>query len=197
MSEIEKRYLDSVEVRAADDTEKRIVSGYALRFNTWSNNLGGFIETIDPAALDDADMTDVRALYEHSPQMILGRTKAGTLKLEKDEVGLRFECELPDTTYARDLYENIRNGNISQCSFGFKLEKGGDSLRFDSQDKLYRRTLKKIKSIFDVSIVAYPAYSDTDVAPALRSIQQTEELADLQKAREKEAEKLKIELELL
>lgn len=196
MSEMEKRYIDSVEIRTEGDEEGRIISGYALKFNTWSNDLGGFIESVDAKALDEADMSDVRALYEHNPQLILGRTKAGTLKLEKDEVGLRFECKLPDTSYARDLYANIQNGNISQCSFGFKMEKRGDTLLFDKEEKIYKRTLRKIKSIFDVSVVAYPAYSDTDVAPVLRSIEAVEK-SELRNEHSYQVEKMKLELELL
>lgn len=194
MPEIEKRYLETTEVRAdADEENKRKITGYALKFGTWSEDLGGFIETIEPSALNETDMSDVRALFDHDPQKIIGRTKSGTLKLWKDEVGLRFECELPNTSYARDLYENIVNGNVDQCSFGFMLEKDGDELRYDKDAGLYRRTLRKIKRLMDVSVVTFPAYRDTDVAPALRSIRSVED----EKKRVLEKEKLKIELELL
>src|SRR5690606_805023 len=194
MPEIEKRYFETTEVRAdADEENKRKITGYALKFGTWSEDLGGFIETIEPSALNDADMSDVRALFDHDPQKIIGRTKSGSLRLWKDEVGLRFECELPNTSYARDLYENIVNGNIDQCSFGFMLDQGGDDVRFDKEEGIYRRTLKKIKRLMDVSVVTYPAYQDTDVAPALRSIKNVEE----EKQRLLDKEKLKIELDML
>lgn len=190
----EVRYLQTTEMRAdRDEGDKRKIVGYALKFGTWSEDLGGFIETIDSTALDRADMSDVRALFDHDPQMIIGRTKAGTLQLWKDEIGLRFECELSDTSYSRDLYENILNGNVDQCSFGFILDNDGDEWRFDESTNLYRRTLKRIKRLMDVSVVTFPAYQDTAVAPALRNLKSVED----EKNRMLDKEKLKIELDLL
>src|SRR5699024_3667752 len=92
-----------------------------LKFNTWSGDLGGFIEKIDSNALDNCDVSDVRCLIDHDSQKILGRTINDTLKLEVDDIGLKFECIPSDTTYARDLLINMEAGNINQCSFGFIL----------------------------------------------------------------------------
>ncbi|HCW9411799.1 TPA: HK97 family phage prohead protease, partial [Staphylococcus aureus] len=78
---------------------------------------------------------------------------------------------LPNTTFARDLYENMRVGNINHCSFGFMLDDKGDEVRFDEQENIYKRTLTAIRELTDVSVVTYPAYKDTDVKPALRSIE--------------------------
>src|SRR5699024_5623556 len=103
------------------------VEGYALRFNTLSNDLGGFVETISPQALKDADLSDVRCLIDHDSSKVLGRTTSDTLELNVDEEGLYFRTQLPNTTYAKDLYENIRLGNINQCSFGFILDEDGDT----------------------------------------------------------------------
>ena len=111
---------------------------------------------------------------DHNSSYVLGRTVADTLKLEVDDVGLRFRCELPNTSYARDLYENIKLGNINQCSFGFTIEEDGDEFE-RREDGIFKRTVNKIRSLFDVSIVTYPAYEDTDVAPALRSIKNIKE----------------------
>src|SRR5699024_12311963 len=97
-----------------------------------------------------ADLSDVRCLIDHDNSRILGRTKSGTLSLEKDEIGLRFECTLPNTTYARDLYENVRVGNIDQCSFGFEVDKNGDELRYDKKESIYKRVIKAFKRISDV-----------------------------------------------
>ena len=110
-----------------------------------------------------------------------------------DDIGLKFRARIPNTTYGRDLLENLRNGNVNQCSFGFRLAEKGDHFKFDEARKIYKRTLKNIKEILDVSVVTYPAYKDSHVAPALRSIEKlkSEEL------RKHEAEKLKLELELL
>lgn len=199
LSNVEKRFID-VEVRAeSNKEEKMVIQGYALKFNTQSNPLSGngvrFVETIAPEALKDADMEDVRALIDHNPSMILARTTADTLKLEVDEVGLKFTAELADTSYARDLYQNIQAGNINQCSFAFELEDKGDTVRYNKESRMYERTLNSFKKIMDVSAVTYPAYDDTDVSPALRSIEEANEEAE--QLKEQHKRKLQLELELM
>ncbi|WP_315293452.1 MULTISPECIES: HK97 family phage prohead protease [Mammaliicoccus] len=189
MKNEEKRIMNSIEVRANQETEKMVIGGYALKFNTWSEDLGGFKETISSESLKDTNLDDVRCLVDHEPSQILGRSTSGTLNLEVDETGLKFECTLPNTTLARDIYENIKLGNVNQCSFGFILNSDGDEWMFDVENDIYMRTLTNFKELTDVSVVTYPAYRDTDVAPALRSIK---ELND-----EFEHEKVKLELELL
>lgn len=168
-----KEFRTSDNIIAKDD-ENMIIEGYALKFNKESNLLGEFVEVISPEALRNADLSDVRCLIDHNSSYVLGRTVADTLKLEVDDVGLRFRCELPNTSYARDLYENIKLGNINQCSFGFTIEEDGDEFE-RREDGIFKRTVNKIRSLFDVSIVTYPAYEDTDVAPALRSIKNIKE----------------------
>lgn len=193
-----KKEIRAMETIKAVDDEQMIVEGYALRFNKLSNDLGGFVEEISPEALENADLSDVRCLIDHDSSKVLGRTTSETLSLSVDEEGLYFRCQLPDTSYARDLYENIRLGNINQCSFGFILDEDGDSFEKREEDGLFKRTLRKIKSLFDVSVVTYPAYSDTDVAVAQRSIEtiKQEEL-DKVKAEQRELELTKLKLELL
>lgn len=189
MKDEEKRTMNNIEVRAKHDNEKMIIGGYALKFDTWSEDLGGFKETISSSALNNTNLDDVRCLVDHEPSQILGRSSSGTLKLDIDDIGLKFECTLPNTTLARDIYENIKIGNVNQCSFGFMLEDDGDEWTFDDEIRSYKRTLTKFKELTDVSVVTYPAYRDTDVAPALRSIKKMN--FDF------EQEKLKTELELL
>ena len=196
------REIRSTEQIKAVDDEKQIVEGYALRFNKLSNDLGGFVEEISPEALKEADLSDVRCLIDHDSSKVLGRTVSETLELKVDDEGLYFRCQLPDTTYAKDLYENIRLGNISNCSFGFILDdEDGDSFE-KREDGLFKRTLRKIRSLFDVSIVTYPAYNDTSVEPALRSIEaikesEQEEVRKAQEAEQRKIELAKLELELL
>lgn len=189
--------MDKTEFRTTDnivakDDEKMIVEGYALRFNTESHLLGEFVETISPGALENADLTDVRCLIDHNSSYVLGRTVADTLSLTVDDKGLYFRCQLPNTTYARDLYENIKLGNVNQCSFGFSIEEDGDTFERRS-DGLFKRTVNKIKSLFDVSIVTYPAYEETDVAPALRSIKKIKD-EELEQRRLQEQAKAAIAL---
>lgn len=195
------REIRAMETIKAVDDEQMIVEGYALRFNTLSNDLGGFVETISPEALKEADLSDVRCYFDHDTSKVLGRTTSETLELNVDDEGLYFRCQLPNTTYAKDVYESIRRGDINQCSFGFVLDENGDSFE-KREDGLFKRTLNKIKSLWDVSIVSVPAYNDTDVAPALRSIEaiKESEQEEVRKAQEAEQRKLdlaKAQLELL
>ena len=196
------REIRAMETIKAVDDEQMIVEGYALRFNTLSNDLGGFVETISPEALKEADLSDVRCYFDHDTSKVLGRTTSETLELNVDDEGLYFRCQLPNTSYSKDLYENIRLGNINQCSFGFILDEDGDSFEKRDSDGLFKRTIRKIQSLFDVSIVTYPAYNDTDVAPALRSIEaikesEQEELRKAQQEEQRKIELAKLELELL
>lgn len=196
MSEMEFRNADSI---VAKDDENMIIEGYALRFNTESNPLGinqKFVETIDSNSLENADLSDVRCLIDHNSSYVLGRTTAKTLNLKVDDEGLHFRCQLPNTTYAKDLYENVKLGNINQCSFGFSVDKDGDSFE-KRNDGLFKRTIKKIKSLQDVSVVTYPAYKDTDVAPALRSIEMIQEDEEKQLEHNRKMQKAKAEIALM
>lgn len=164
-SDIERRaFDDGVEVRASGDGKNKL-TGYALKWGV-RYNMGWFTEEISREALKDSDMSDVRALLNHDPNMVLGRTKAGTLKLEQDGVGLRYEIDLPDTQAARDLSVSIQRGDISQSSWGFTLrvddsDNGDEWKREDGKD---HRVIKRVGRVFDVSPVTFPANPDTSVA---------------------------------
>ena len=148
-----------MELRAMDQEEKRTVRGYAATFESRSGDLGGFIESIDREAFSETDMDDVRALFNHDSNFVLGRTKAGTLRLMVDENGLAYEIDMPDTQLGRDMYESIKRGDISQSSFAFTIE--DDEYRKEG-DTVYR-TIKKIKKLYDVAPVTFPAYEATSV----------------------------------
>lgn len=197
MSKEVRAMVDNIEFLSEPDTDEQYIEGYALRFGTWSENLGNFKETITRAALANTDLSDVRALFNHNADHVLARSSTGTLKLNVDDVGLKFRAKIPNTSYGKDLIENLRNGNVNQCSFGFNLGENGDEFRFDAQENIYKRTLKNIKEIVDVSVVTYPAYKDTDVAPALRSLDKIKADHDAIEKRNLEKEKLKLELELI
>ena len=193
---------ENIEFRDKDNGE-RFIEGYALKFDTYSQDLGGFKETIERSALDKADLSDVRALFNHNADHVLARSSAGTLQLDVDDVGLKFRARIPNTSYGNDLAENLRNGNVNQCSFGFCLDEDGDDFTYDEKEGIFKRSLRSIKEIVDVSVVTYPAYLDTSVAPALRSLNKIKEDTRLQEAEKRERqiqhekEKLKLELELL
>lgn len=176
MNNKEVRHIPhAVEVRD-DGSEEMVVEGYAIRFNSWSENLGGFKESIDKRALDNTSLDDVRALIDHDSSQVIGRSSNDTLKLNVDDEGLRFSLTLPNTTYARDLYENIRVGNVDNCSFGFTIPKGGDVIEYDKKENIRKRVVKVIDRLAEISVVSFPAYRDTDVSVAKRSIEQQDKI---------------------
>ncbi|KKL63362.1 hypothetical protein LCGC14_2175870, partial [marine sediment metagenome] len=99
------------------------------------------------------------ALVEHDPARIIGRNKAKTLRLAEDEVGLKVEIDVPDTQVGRDLQVSVARGDLTQMSFSFSVV----SESWKTKDKVDIRTLEELE-LFDVSVVAFPAYEDTDVA---------------------------------
>lgn len=151
------------------DGEKPKIVGHAAVFNQRSEDLGGFREQIAPGAFADAiKQDDIRALFNHNPDHVLGRNKAGTLALREDDTGLFIEITPPDTQLARDLVISMERGDITQMSFGFRVRANGYNWAEDA-DGTVVRTLTAVR-LFDVSPVTYPAYPQTDVA--VRSLEQ-------------------------
>jgi uncharacterized protein len=173
MSKIEKRILASkLSLRAAPGTNSPgKIEGYAAVFNSWSEDLGGFKEQLLPGSFDRVLRTkpDVRCLMNHDPDLVLGRTKSGTLQLSADSQGLWYSCELPNTSTGRDLYELIKREDITQCSFSFSLEEGDDSWE-NRGGSLMMRTIRNVSHLYDVSSVTVPAYSDTSVSARNRVV---------------------------
>ena len=152
------------EIRAGSDDEPTQLVGLAAVFDVLSENLGGFREIIKPGAFDKADMSDVRALFNHDPSFIMGRTVAKTLALQIVEEGLKFTADLPDTQLIRDLVvAPIERGDVTQSSFGFFVAPGGSVWDEDDEGRLIR-TITEFSRIFDVSPVTFPAFPDTKVA---------------------------------
>jgi HK97 family phage prohead protease len=149
-------------VKRGEDGKPQI-RGHAAVFNRLSEDLGGFKEKIDPGAFARAikERQDVRSLFNHNPDKILGRTKSGTLKLEEDDDGLNSVTDPADTTYARDLLVSIERGDVDQMSFSFSVPEGGDSWEETEDGDV--RTLRDV-NLYDISPVTFPAYPDTDVA---------------------------------
>jgi len=156
-----------------DDTESRTIEGYALKFNKRSQPLMGgyFVETLDSRSLDNTDMSNVVATFNHDESKLLGRSGVN-LTLAKDDVGLRFKIDLPNTTLANDVLEEVRTGILSQCSFAFTMpdEDTADEWRKSTIDGVdYERTIRAIDKLYDVSVVTTPAYNDTNVSVGSRS----------------------------
>lgn len=139
------------------------LTGYAAVFGKLSQDLGGFVEQIRAGAFAKSltGGEPIRALYEHDNHKLLGSTRSGTLKLSEDSKGLRFELELPATTYAQDLGVLVERGDIAGCSFGFICPTGGDA--WEMRDGQLTRDLIDVR-LSEITITSNPAYADTSVA---------------------------------
>lgn len=166
MSDIEKRAL-AAEVRAEEGEEgqpARIV-GHGAVFNSRSEMIMGmFKEEIAPGAFDDVLGDDVRALFNHDRNFVLGRTISRTLELSVDSEGLRYDITPPDTQSVRDMVlAPLRRGDITGSSFAFRVAPDGDEWREDD-DGLIVRTIHRFSRLLDVSPVTYPAYPEAGAA---------------------------------
>ncbi|WP_436664669.1 phage major capsid protein [Lactiplantibacillus plantarum] len=146
----------------------KTISGYAIVWNSPSKDLGGFTEVVTPKALDGVDLSNVLMLNNHDYTQVLASVKAGTLTLETDDKGLHFTAQLPNTSFANDVYEEVQSGNVDSCSFGFDSDDDTDEWTKDDGGNI-TRTINQVKSLFDVSVVAVPAYDDTNVQVDTRS----------------------------
>lgn len=157
-----ERRLITTELRATTTDGKRKIGGYAAVFNSLSVVLWDFREEIAPGAFADAiAQNNVRALWNHDTNEVLGASANGTLFLAEDATGLRFELELPDTQRGRDAYTLIERGDVSQMSFGFRSLPDGSEWRIDEDGMYIRRLLKA--DLLEVSPVTFPAYPATSV----------------------------------
>ena len=176
MDEIERRYtvVSLLTVEERGEAKKPIIRGHAAVFNQLSEDLGGFREQIAAGAFAEAiQKDDVRALLNHDPNFVLGRSGAGTLRMTEDAHGLAVEIDPPDTQAARDLLVSMKRGDITQMSFGFSVRPNGQNWAKDDAGQ-YVRTLTRVR-LFDVSPVTYPAYPQTDVAVrSLTEVRQAE-----------------------
>jgi len=162
----ERRYIGAAELRIEDGAEDKepVIHGYAARFNVLSEPLGffqTFREKIRAGAFKKTiTESDVRCLYNHDPNYVLGRTRSRTLELEEDDLGLKYRNTPPDAEWARGLVVTIRRGDVDQSSFGFETIR--DEWEFNHETKEVTRTLVEVK-LFDVSPVTFPAYLQTSV----------------------------------
>lgn len=164
--EKEVRYTQGdVVLNGGDEKEEpRTVEGYALLFGVPSDGLN-FVETIDAGALEGViERSDVFALINHNPEKgVLARSKKGkgSLTLSVDQRGLKYSFILPDSPIGKELGENLSRGEIDSSSFGFSVEK--DNWEYLDNGKA-KRTIQKIKELYDVSPVYQAAYSKTTVS---------------------------------
>lgn len=159
----ERRIIHGTQLRAEGATRKKI-AGRAVVYDQESEVLGGwFVEVIRPGALTDALKTsDVRCLFNHDANLVLGRNKSGTLVMNDTPKALEIECDPPDTQVARDLMVLLERGDVDQMSFAFTVAE--DRWTFSNDpDKPTFREIIKVEELYDVSPVTYPAYPQTEV----------------------------------
>ena len=171
-SQLTKHHADQeirsfrIEFRA--DNESRRVEGYAAIFES-RTDMGWYEEEIGRDAFTGADMSGVRALFNHNPDHLLASTTGGTLSLAVDERGLKYSFDMPNTSMGNDMLEMMRRGDLTQSSFAFRV-KSQTWTETEGQPDL--RTITAIEGVYDVSPVTYPAYEDTDVALRSKQAQQ-------------------------
>jgi len=172
LSKFEQRVMVSdLEVRSEDGMT---LEGYAAVFNSRSENLGGFTETIAPGAFSQTlkARNDIKLLWNHDTSAVLGSTRAGTLQLREDEKGLRVTAELPDTNLGRDIAYLVKRGDIDSFSFGFSVNEDSWNSRGTE------RTLESVR-LSEASLVSFPAYSATAGTAVVRGLDKIAKRADV------------------
>ena len=174
LDNLQRRSIDDIPNVTTNDKEQRIVSGYALKFNTLSCDLGGYIETINPSALDDdiINSSDIFMLVNHDPSQVVGRlrySKSKNLRLYLDNIGLKYEIKLSDCPIHNQLRQYIADEIITKSSFSFTIAEGGyewvnnpDGSEYIDENGLQRLIINRFDKLFDVSPVFEPAYIDTE-----------------------------------
>lgn len=150
------------EVFAVMNDGKPAASGYAAKFNTYSEDLGGFRTTIAPGAFDRVLQAgaDCRFLVNHDSNLLFGRTSSGTLRLRADDTGLHFDADPPATAMWSHYAELITRGDMDGCSFTCDI----DIDQWDFSGATPIRTIQSVSALYDVGPVTFPAFTDTSVS---------------------------------
>jgi HK97 family phage prohead protease len=151
--------------------DELIIEGYFALYEQETELFEGSYEIISRGAFDKTLNNDIRALWNHNTQYVLGRNKSGTLEVKADDKGLFATVRLPKTQYAKDLYELVQRGDVDQCSFGFNIL--GEDLE-ELASGGYRWRINEI-DLHEVSVVTFPAYENTTVSARAKEIDQIKE----------------------
>lgn len=195
--------MNKVEIRCELRSEKggRRISGKAISFDTQSNDIG-FIEILHRGCISQEliDSSNIVFLYNHDYNQVIARANKGkgTLNIDLRDDGVYFYLEVPNTTMGNDLLENIRLGNITQCSFGFSYANEEGAYKDEKIDDVWYRNVYKIGKLYDLSAVTYPAYDDTYVNARMQErskmedkLKETEEIQEEVSSTEKVSEEKK------
>jgi HK97 family phage prohead protease len=172
------------EIRALTPNESGalILEGRAIVFDqptSINDPAGSYTEIIASGALDEADLSDVRLLFNHDLNRVpLARTPR-TMNLSVDPAGMTLRATLPETEAAREVYEAVKRGDLSGMSFAFKVPEGGDY--YDPQTNT--RTISKIAKVYECSVVPFPAYAQTSVEARSQITEKSKRLGQLRQMR--------------
>ena len=151
-----------------ESTDKKIISGYFIVFDTETELYPGVREEVSPDALVGVDLSDVKALIDHDTAKVLGRTKANTLSLSVDSKGLYGEIIVNESDQeAMNLYSRVQRGDVDQCSFGFEIL---NEEMIQNSDGTVKFIIKSI-NLYEVSVVTFPAYQETAVEARSKQIE--------------------------
>ena len=177
LSKLETRTFEIQNLELREESDGMHLEGYAAVFNSRSENLGGFTETIAPGAFRGSikSRNDIKFLYNHDTGAVLGSTRAGTLSLTEDDRGLRVSAILPPTTLGNDVRVLVKRGDVTAFSFGFSMPaRDGDEWNAAGTERI----LKQVR-LFEVSLVAYPAYPETAGTATVRGLDKIAKRADV------------------
>jgi len=178
--------LCKLKVRAEGDSDKYI-EGYFIVYNQETQLWATYFEKVDPTACDNTLGNDIRALINHDTTLVLGRNKSGTLTLKNDGHGLWGSIKInSNDSDAVNLYERVKRGDVSQCSFGFNILDEEDEWR---DDGTLHTTLKEV-DLHEVSVCTFPAYEETGVSARSKDIEQHKE-KQLEQRKKKLIERVK------
>lgn len=202
MSELERRaaILKGIEVRQDEEADGPVIAGYAAVWDQESVDLGGFVEVIRRGAFSDVldRGDDIVALWNHDINYVLGRVSNGTLRLEEDGHGLRYEVRPRRGGWVDDLIESIRRRDVQGNSFGFYVAEDGEKWT-KRDDGSYLREITRVAEVRDVGPVTLPAYPQTKVV-ARSVVQRAKSLRARDEARDHElamrAQSLGVELQI-
>lgn len=154
-----------IEFRAAEGDKPARIAGYAAVYYDGSPGsefriAPSLVERIAPGAFDETiGRDDVRGLFNHDPNMVLGRTSSRTMRISADAKGLAYEIDLPDTQAGRDVGVIVGRHDVQGSSFAFSIPKGGEDWVDEPSRSIV--TITRIERLFDVGPVTFPAYEGT------------------------------------
>lgn len=197
-TQIENRTIsDTLKCKAekrADSPAQKTITGIAAMVNTPATIAGWFIEEIEKGAFDNVLQGDTRGLFNHDNNLVLGRTTSNTLELSVTPEGhLQYKIKVDEgRQIAKDVYNMIQSGDVSQSSFAFKV-KSEKWIFAQNENELDKRIITEFEEIRDVSPVTYPAYAETSVS-ARDTLQAAKEAQQTQKQAHKKSEAASLDI---